>query len=172
MAMTRQAKQAWVEGAEAIFGESEIVLITHYQGLSVAKMSELRAQVREAGASFKVTKNRLAKRALQGTTYEPLAEQFTGPTAICFGMDPVSAAKVIAKFAKDHEKLQIIGGAFGTHLLDEAGIKQLATMPSLDELRGKIVALLNTPATRIAGVLQAPAGQLARVMGAYAASGQ
>ncbi len=172
MAMTRAAKEARIGGAESIFGESEIVLITQYQGLTVAEISELRAQVREAGASFKVAKNRLAKRALEGTTYEPLSDQFTGPTAICFGMDPVSAAKVIAGFAKGNEKLKLIGGAFGTHMLDEAGIKQLATMPSLDELRGKIVALLNTPATRMAGVLQAPAGQLARVFGAYAASGE
>ncbi len=172
MAMTREAKEAWVEGAESIFGESEIVLITKYQGLTVAEISELRAQVREVGASFKVTKNRLAKRAIKGTNFEPLSDQFEGPTAICFGMDPVSAAKVIAKFAKDNEKLEIIGGAFGTTLLDQAQVKQLATMPSLDELRGTIVALLNTPATRLAGVTQAPAGQLARVFGAYAASGE
>ena len=172
MAMTRTAKEAWVGEANSIFGESEIVLITHYQGLSVAEISALRSKIRAAGASFKVTKNRLAQRALEGTTYEPLADQFSGPTAICFGMDPVSAAKVIADFAKGNDKLQLVGGAFGTHMLDAAGIKQLATMPSLDELRGKIVALLNTPATRIAGVLQAPAGQLARVFGAYAASGE
>lgn len=170
MAMTRAAKEAWVSNAGGIFGESEIVLITHYQGLSVAEISDLRAQVREAGASFKVTKNRLAKRALRDTQYEPLSEMFQGPTAIAYGMDPVSAAKVIANFSKKNEKLQLVGGAFGTHMLDVAGIKQLATMPSLDELRGKIVALLNTPATRLAGVTQAPAGQLARVFGAYGAT--
>jgi large subunit ribosomal protein L10 len=172
MAMTRAAKESWVEGANSIFGESEIVLITQYQGLNVAEISALRSQVREAGASFKVAKNRLAKRAIEGTNFAALSDHFTGPTAICFGMDPVSAAKVIATFAKGNDKLKLIGGAFGETLLDEAKIKQLATMPSLDELRGKIVALLNTPATRMAGVLQAPAGQLARVFGAYAASGE
>lgn len=172
MAMTRAAKEAWVEGANSIFGENEIVLITQYQGLNVAEISALRSQVREAGASFKIAKNRLAKRAIEGTNFAALSDQFTGPTAICFGMDPVSAAKVIATFAKGNDKLKLIGGAFGETLLDEAKIKQLATMPSLDELRGKIVALLNTPATRMAGVLQAPAGQLARVFGAYAASGE
>lgn len=172
MAMTRAAKQEWVGDANSIFGESEVVLITQYQGMTVAQMSDLRSKVREAGASFLVTKNRLAKLALDGTAYESLKDQFAGPTAICFGMEPASAAKVIATFAKGNEKLQLVGGAFGTHLLDAEGIKQLATMPSLDELRGKIVALLNTPATRIAGVLQAPAGQLARVFGAYAASGE
>lgn len=172
MAMTRTAKEVWVEQAGAIFGEAQIVLITHYQGLSVAEMSALRQQVREAGAGFKVTKNRLARRALAGTAYESLADQFVGPTAIAYGDDPVAAAKVIAAFAKGNEKLQLVGGAFGSTLLDEAKIKQLATMPSLDELRAKILAMLNTPATRIAGVLQAPAGQLARVFGAYGSSEQ
>ena len=169
--MNRTEKQEWVSAANEIFGGAQIVIVTHYQGLTVAEVSALRAKVREAGAGFKVTKNRLAKRALEGTAYESLAEMFSGPTAIAYSDDPVAAAKVIASFAKDNEKLVMLGGAFGEQVLDQAGIKQLATLPSLDELRGKIVALLNTPATRIAGVLQAPAGQLARVFGAYGAQG-
>lgn len=169
--MNRTEKKEWVSTANEIFGGAQIVIVTHYQGLTVAEISALRAKVREAGAGFKVTKNRLAKRALEGTVYEPLVEMFSGPTAIAYSDDPVAAAKVIAGFAKDNEKLVMLGGAFGEQVLDQAGIKQLATLPSLDELRGKIVALLNTPATRIAGVLQAPAGQLARVFGAYGAQG-
>ncbi|MCI5050077.1 MAG: 50S ribosomal protein L10 [Rickettsiales bacterium] len=167
--MERAQKVEWVAGANEIFSGASIVIVTHYQGLTVAEMSELRSKVRAAGASFKVTKNRLTKRAIKDTTYEPLADMFSGPTAVAYSDDPVAAAKVIAAFAKDNEKLVMLGGAFGEHTLDQAGIKQLATMPSLDELRGKIVALLNTPATRVAGVLQAPAGQLARVFGAYGA---
>ncbi len=170
--MDRAEKQQWVSDVHEIFASKAIVLVTHYQGLNVAEVSELRTKVRDAGAGFKVTKNRLAKRALKDTQYEPLSDMFTGPTAIAFADDPVAVAKVIAAFAKDNEKLVMMGGAFGDHMLDQSGIKQLATMPSLDELRGKIVALLNTPATRIAGVLQAPAGQLARVVGAYGASAE
>lgn len=171
MAMQRAAKTEWVKSVHDIFSTTDIVIITHYKGLSVAEISELRGQAREAGASFKVTKNRLAKLSLKDTQYEGLSEHFNGPTAIAYANDPVAAAKVIATFAKKNEKLVMLGGAFGEHQLDEAAIKQLATMPSLDELRGKLVALINTPATRLAGVLQAPAGQLARVCGAYGAQG-
>lgn len=169
--MNRTQKQEWVSSANDYFDNADIVIVTHYQGLTVADITKLRGQVREAGASFKVTKNRLAKRALVGTKYEKLADMFKGPTAVAYANDPVAAAKVIANFAKQNEKLVMLGGAFGTQVLNESSIKQLATLPSLDELRGKIVALLNTPATRIAGVLQAPAGQLARVFGAYGAQG-
>ena len=171
MAMKRTAKEAWVSSVHDVFASTEIVIITHYKGLTVAEMSDLRGQVRAAGARFKVTKNRLARRSLEGTQYANLAEHFTGPTAIAYADDPVAAAKVIAAFAKKNEKLVMIGGAFGQHQLNEEGIKQLATLPSLDELRGKLLALINTPATRLAGVLQAPAGQLARVCGAYGAQG-
>lgn len=169
--MERARKHKWVGEVNEIFGGAEIVIVTHYKGLNVAQMSTLRDNVRKAGAGFRVTKNRLTKRALEGTKYEGLSSHFKGPTAVAWSNDPVSAAKVIAEFAKGHENLVMLGGAFGEHTLDEAGLKQLATMPSLDELRGMIVALLNTPATRIAGVLQAPAGQLARVFGAYGTQG-
>lgn len=171
MAMTRTAKEAWVSNVHDVFASTDIVIVTHYKGLSVAEMSDLRAKTRAAGASFKVTKNRLAKRSLENTQYAGLADMFTGPTAIAFANDPVAAAKVIAEFSKKNEKLVMLGGAFGEHQLDEAAIKQLATMPSMDELRAKLIALINTPATRLAGVLQAPAGQLARVCGAYGAQG-
>jgi large subunit ribosomal protein L10 len=124
-----------------------------------------------AGASFKVTKNRLAKLALAGTPYEGLADLFEGPTAIAFSIDPVAAAKVAVGYAKDNEKLTVIGGAMGAMRLDADGIKALATLPSLDELRARLVGMISTPATRIAGVLQAPAGQVARVLAAHAEQG-
>ena len=166
--MNRAEKKQWIEDTNGLFGGADIVLVTQYKGLTVADMSKLRGQVRAAGASFRVTQNRLTKLSLNGTQYEPLKDLFKGPTAVAFSSDPVSAAKVIAGFAKDNEKLVLVGGAFGKQILSQADIKQLATLPSLDELRSKILALINTPATRIAGVLQAPAGQLARVFGAYA----
>lgn len=166
--MDRATKQHWIDTANPLFGEAKIMLISHYQGLTVKEISALRVQVRAAGATFKVTKNLLAKRALKGTPYESLMPMFKGPTAVLLAEDPVAAAKVISTFSKDNEKLVLVGGAFGDHALDAAAIKQLATLPSLDELRGKIIGLLNAPATKIAGVLQAPAAQLARVFGAYA----
>lgn len=170
MAMSRATKTQWVDDMHGIMSDSEVVIIAHYKGMSVSEMSELRTNVRNAGAGFKVTKNRLTKIALKDTQYETLAANFNGPTAIAYSSDPVAAAKSLAEFAKKNDKLQLIAGAFGEHQLDVDGIKQLATMPSLDEMRAKIVALIQTPATRIAGVVQAPAGQLARVIGAYGAS--
>jgi large subunit ribosomal protein L10 len=128
--------------------------------------------MREAGGKFKVTKNRLAKIALKETKFEALEESFKGPTAIAVSKDPVAAAKIAVEFANENEKLTIIGGALEADLLDVDGVELLAKLPSLDELRGKIVGLLQAPATKVAGVLQAPAGQLARVMGAYAANGE
>ncbi|HCP01754.1 MAG TPA: 50S ribosomal protein L10, partial [Rhodospirillaceae bacterium] len=118
--------------------------------------------------SYKVTKNRLAKLALAGTPYEPIVDLFSGPTAIAYSADPVAAARVAVDFAKENDKLIVVGGAMGDTRLDESAVKALASLPSLDELRGKLVGLLNAPATKVAGVLQAPAGQLARVIGAYA----
>jgi large subunit ribosomal protein L10 len=149
-----------------------VVVVTQYSGLSVGEMTELRAQMRGAGANVKVTKNRLTKRALAGTRYEGLEAMFTGPTAMACSGDPVAAAKVTIGFAKTHPKLIVIGGGLGDKVLDAEGIKSLASLPSLDELRGKLIGLINTPATRLAGVLQAPAGQLARVLAAYAEKGQ
>jgi len=147
---------------------SSCLIVTHQNGLDAAEVHELRQKVRGAGASYKVTKNTLISLALAGTKFEPLKSLFTGPTAIAYSADPVAAAKVIVEFAGKNDKLQIIGGALDDTQLDVAGVKALATMPSLDELRGKILGLVQAPATKIAGVLQAPGAQVARVLGAYA----
>ena len=152
------------------FESNNLVVLTHQSGLTVAEVTELRKQMRDAGGSFKVTKNRLAKIALKGTKFEGMADSFTGPTAIAVSTDPVAAAKIAVEFADKNEKLQIICGSLEAEALDANAVKALAKLPSLDELRGKIIGLIQAPATKIAGVLQAPAGQLARVFGAYGSS--
>ncbi len=157
-----------VDSLHRTLSGTELLVITQQVGMTVAEVTTLRRQMREAGAGFKVTKNRLARRALEGTKFAKLAPLFKGPTAVAFSTDPVAAAKVAVTYANANEKLTIVGGAMGETLLDPDGVKALATLPSLNELRGKLVGLLQTPATRLAQVLQAPAGQLARVMGAYA----
>lgn len=167
--MDRAQKQEVVKDLHGVFNSAGVVVVTHYNGLNVADMTDLRDRLREIGASFKVTKNRLTKLALNGTDKAPLEDLFTGPTGIGFSDDPVAAPKVLVKFAKDHDNLKILGGMMGEVMLDENAIKDLASLPSLDELRAKLVGLLSTPATRIAGVLQAPASQVARVIGAYGA---
>jgi len=167
--MDRAQKQELVKDLNGVFGSAEVVVVAHYSGLSVADMTDLRVKMRETGASFKVTKNRLTKLALKGTDKEPLSDLFEGPTAIGFSDDPVAAPKALVNFAKGNENLVILGGMMGELVLDEAAVKGLASLPSLDELRARIAAMLNTPATRIASVLQAPAGQVARVLGAYGA---
>ncbi|MBO6522143.1 MAG: 50S ribosomal protein L10 [Rhodospirillales bacterium] len=164
--MDRSEKTELVSSLRGTFESTSIVVVAHYSGLNVDDMNDLRAKMRDAGASFKVTKNRLTRLALEGTPYDQLGELFTGPTAIAYSDDPVAPAKVAVEFAKKNEKLVVLGGAMGETRLDTDGIKQLATLPSLDELRAKIVGMLNTPATRVAGVLQAPAGQVARVLSA------
>jgi len=168
----RARKEELVTDLNQSFGDAALVVVTQQSGMTVAESTDLRARMREAGAGYKVTKNRLAKLALAGTTYEPISDLFNGPTAIAYSADPVAAARVAVNFAKENDKLVVIGGAMGETLLDESAVKALADLPSLDELRGKIVGMLNTPATRVAGVLQAPAGQLARVLGAYANQGE
>jgi len=168
----RTAKKQLVESLNAMFAENELVVVTHQAGLTVAEVTDLRRKMRDAGASYKVTKNRLAKIALAGTKFEPITELFTGPTAVAVSKDPVAAAKVAVEFAEKNEKLTVVGGGLGDQALDMAGVKALAKLPSLDELRGKIVGIIQTPATRVAGVLQAPAGQLARVLQAKADQGE
>lgn len=167
--MDRAQKQEMVKDLGGVFKDAGVVVVAHYSGLSVKDMTALRAEMRETGAHFRVTKNRLTKLALDGTGKAPIADLFTGPTAIGYSEDPVAAPKALVKFAKENENLVILGGMMGETVLDEGAVKDLAALPSLDELRAKIVALLNTPATRIAGVLQAPAGQVARVISAYGA---
>ena len=166
--MDRVQKEELVSSLNAIFGSVNLIVVTRPVGLTVAESTDLRVRMRESGASFKVTKNRLTRLALKGTKFESLSDLFTGPTAIAFSKDPIAAAKVAVKYAEGNGKLEIIGGGLFEEVLDVAGIKTLATLPSLDELRARIVGVICTPATRIAGVLQAPGGQLARVVHAYA----
>lgn len=165
--MDRSQKEELVASLRTLFSQTGLVVVTHQTGLSVAEATELRRRMRNAGAVFKVTKNRLARRALEGTPYQGLAALFVGPTAIACSSDPVAAAKVAVEYAKDNERLVILGGALGERALDVAGVKSLAALPSLDELRARLAALVKTPATRVAGALQAPAAQLGRVFAAY-----
>jgi large subunit ribosomal protein L10 len=163
-----KAKKAEVvESLNGLFAEAGSVVVAHYTGMTVAEMGEFRARARAGGVSFKVAKNRLAMRALKGTAAEPIAHLFKGPTGIAYSKDPIAASKVAVTYAKDNDKLVILGGVVGTTALDVNGVKALAELPSLDALRAKLVGLLVAPATKIAGIVQAPAGQLARVIAAY-----
>ena len=167
--MDRSQKTDAVAQLNAVFNEAGVVVVTRNLGLSVAQSTDLRTKMRDAGASYKVAKNRLAKLALKNTQYEGLEEYLTGPTALAWSTDPVAAAKAAVDFAKTNDKLEIVGGAMGSTQLDAAGVKALASMPSLDELRAKIVGLVNAPATKVAQLVNAPAAKLARVFGAYGA---
>jgi large subunit ribosomal protein L10 len=171
-AVDRAQKSEMVSTLNQVFSSTGVVVVAHYSGLNVAQMTDLRGRMREAGASLKVAKNRLVKLALKDTDVEHISDLFQGPTVIAYSDDPVAAPKVAAEFAKANNALVILGGAMGPTTLDAKGVEALATMPSLDELRAKLVGMIQTPATRIAGVLQAPAGQLARVFGAYADKGE
>ncbi len=166
--MDRAQKQELTQSLHQDLAASVCVVVTHQSGLSVAEVTQLRRQIRSAGARYRVTKNRLVKRALDGTPFEGLAPLFTGPTAIAFSADPVAAAKAAVDYANRNAKLTIVGGGLAGQVLDEAGVKALATLPSLDELRGKIIGLINAPATKLAGLLQAPGAQLARLLAAHA----
>ncbi|MCW5696494.1 MAG: 50S ribosomal protein L10 [Bauldia sp.] len=166
--MDRAEKRESVATLNAAFSETGVVIVAHYSGLTVADMTTLRARMRQAGASTKVVKNRLAKLALRGTPAEPISDLFSGPTLVAYSSDPVGTAKAAVDYARTNEKLILLGGAMGATKLDADGIKALATLPSLDELRAKLVGMIQTPATRIAQVIKAPAGQIARVLNAYA----
>ncbi len=170
--MDRASKEELVSHYSGIFDDAGVIVVTHYLGLSVPQLDDLRNQMADVGGTVKVTKNRLVKLALAGTDREAASEYFSGPTAIAFSDDPVAAPKIAAKFAKQNDSLVILGGLMGDKILDADSVKTLASLPSLDELRGKLVGLVNAPATKVAGVLQAPAGQLARVIGAKAAQGE
>ena len=170
--MDRAQKKELVSTLKEVFSNTNVIVVSHNLGLTVTQMNNLRGQMAEAGASLKVAKNRLVKLALEGTGAEGIKDLFNGPTVLGYSDDPVAAPKIISAFAKENDKLVVLGGAMGETVLDENGIKALAELPSLDELRAKLVALIQTPATRVAGVVQAPAGQLARVMGAYASKGE
>jgi len=167
----RAEKLEIVDSLRGVFAGAGVVVVTHFQGLSVAELTELRRSMSDAGAKFRVTKNRLAKIALAETSFSPIGDLFTGPTAIAYSEDPVAAPKAAVDFAKKNEKLVVIGGGLDGNLLSADQVKSLASLPSLDELRAKLIGLLNTPAQRIASVLQAPAGQVARVISAHAEQG-
>ncbi|MDF0540935.1 50S ribosomal protein L10 [Sphingobium sp. H39-3-25] len=166
--MDRNQKADVVSALNATFAELGVVVVTRNLGMTVAQSTDLRQKMRDAGATFKVTKNRLAKIALKDTQYEQISSLLTGPIALASSVDPVAAAKVVIDFAKTNDKLEIVGGAMGEMLLDANGVKALASMPSLDELRAKLIGLIVAPATKLATVTQAPAAQLARVFNAYA----
>ncbi|MGC1778816.1 MAG: 50S ribosomal protein L10 [Xanthobacteraceae bacterium] len=166
--MERAAKSEAVTALGAVFKATKVVVVAHYSGLTVVQMQTLRRQMKQAGASVKVAKNRLAKIALEGSDVASIAPLLKGPALIAFSGDPVAAPKVAVDFAKTHERFIILGGAMGTTSLDPNGVKALAALPSLDELRAKLVGLLQAPATKIAQVITAPAAKVARVVQAYA----
>jgi large subunit ribosomal protein L10 len=166
--MERGEKAMAVDALKGVFAGSGSVVVAHYSGLTVAEMTSLRGRMRDAGAQVKVVKNRLAKIALKGMPGEAAADLFTGPVAIAFAADPISAPKAAVDFAKTNDKLIVIGGFMGEIVLDPNGVKSLASLPSLDELRGKLVGLIQAPAQKLAALAQAPAGKLARVIQAYA----
>lgn len=165
--MERAEKREFVTELTEVFKASGSVVVAHYAGVTVAQMNDFRSKMRAAGGTVKVAKNRLAKIALQGTEAEGISDLFTGQTLIAYSNDPITAPKVVVDFAKTNDKIVVLGGAMGTTTLNAEAVKSLATLPSLDELRGKLLGLLNAPATRIATVVSAPAAQLARVFAAY-----
>ena len=166
--MDRSQKAESVAQLNAVFNEVGVVVITRNLGMSVAQSTALRGKVREAGATYKVAKNRLAKLAIKDTNYAGIDEMFTGPTAIASSVDPIAAAKAVVDFAKTNDRIEIVGGAMGAQVLTAEGIKALASLPSLDELRAKLIGLVQAPATKIAQLTTAPAAKLARVFAAYA----
>ena len=166
--MDKAGKAVALEAYKQVFADAGVIVVTQYSGLTVRELTDLRGKLKAEGANLKVIKNRLAKIALEGKGGDAAGAMFVGPVAIAFSPDPVAASKVVADFAKTNDKLVLIGALMGDQVLDQAAVKQLAALPSLDQLRGKIIGLIQAPATKIAGVLAAPGGQLARVIGAYA----
>ena len=169
MGMTREQKEAEVTALGERFANDEVVVVTEYAGLTVKELETFRGDLRKEGASFKVTKNSLAKIAIKGTKFEGIADMFTGPIGIATSQDPVAAARVTQKFAKDNDNLKIIGGALGTDVLDVKGIEALAKMPSLDEVRATIAGLIMAPARNLASLVGAPGSNVA---GAVKAAGE
>ncbi|MBV8095874.1 MAG: 50S ribosomal protein L10 [Acetobacteraceae bacterium] len=166
--MDRAQKREFVSSLAQVFAATSMVVVTRNEGLTVAEATDLRRRMRAAGATFRVAKNRLAALAVDGTRFDGIKPLLKGPTALAWADDPVAVAKTTVEFARTNEKLVLVGGALGPQTLDASGVRALAELPSLDTLRAQLVGLIATPATRIAGVLQAPGGQLARVFGAYA----
>ena len=170
--MDRAAKQESITELSGVFKASNVVVVAHYSGLTVAQMQTLRKQMKVAGAQVKVAKNRLAKIALKDTDAAIISPLLKGPTVLAYSGDPVVAPKVAVDFAKTNEKFVIVGGSMGKTVLNVDGVKALASLPSLDELRGKIVGLIVAPATKLAQLANAPAGKLARVIQAHASKGE
>ncbi len=166
--MDRAHKQEKVDAMHRTFQAAEMVVVAHQNGLTVAESTDLRRKMRAAGASFRVTKNRLARIALKGTRYENLDDLFKGPTVVATAADPVAVAKVAVDYARTNDKLRLLGGGLGERRLDTASVEALAKLPPLTELRARLLGMLQTPASRIVGVLQAPGGQIARVLKAHA----
>ena len=166
--MDRTEKKELIDELNGVFQKTAVVVVAHYSGLTVAQLQRLRKQMREAGATVQVTKNRLTKIALEGTDVASIGSLLTGPTILAYSDDPVAAPKAAAAFAKDFEKFVILGGAMGKTALDPNGVRSLATMPSLDELRGRLIGLIQAPATKLAQLAMAPQAKLARVFQAYA----
>ncbi len=166
--MDRSQKAESVAQLSEVFGQVGVVVVTRNLGLTVKQSTDLRTKMRDVGATYKVAKNSLAKLAVQDTDYQGLGDFLVGPTGLAWSVDPVAAAKAVVDFAKTNDKLEIVGGSLGATVLNEAGVRSLASMPSLDELRGRIVGLVNAPATKLAQLVNAPASKLARVFAAYA----
>ena len=166
--MDRAQKAESIEALKGVFASAGAVVVAHYSGLTVAEMTDLRGKLRKEGATLKVVKNTLVKKAMNGAGSEAADRLFTGPVAIAFAPDPVSAAKVAVDYAKTNDKFVVQGAVMGSTVLDAKGVGALATLPSLDQIRGQLIGLIQGPATKVAGVLAAPAGQLARVFNAYA----
>lgn len=166
--MLRSEKKQFVSDLEEVYKSSSSVIVTHYHGLTVSQLTKLRQSLRSQGAKFKVIKNTLSKIAANDSEISQISGLFSGPSAIAYSEDPIAAAKGVVEFAKDNEQLKIIGGVVDGKSLTIAEVKQLAELPSMDELRGKFIGILQAPATKLATVLQAPASQLARVINGYA----
>ena len=159
--MSKEKKQVYIEDMKKSFDNAEAVIVAHYQGLTVSQLDELRSQMREHGIQFKITKNRITKIALEKTKCKELSDLFKGPTAIALSKDAITSAKILTKFSKENEKLKILGGIMGSDILDVAGVQNVATLPTLDEARAKIVGILRSPAQKIASILLAPASKIA-----------
>ena len=165
--MERSEKRDVVTALHDVIAKTGVVVVAHYAGLTVAQMTRLRSDMRSAGGQVKVAKNRLVKLALEGTDAKGIADLLKGPTCLAYSADPIAAPKIAVKFAKANEKFVILGGAMGTTVLDAKGVNSLADLPSLDELRGQLIGLLQAPASKIARTLNEPGAQLARVFAAY-----
>ena len=159
--ISKEKKQNYISEMTSQFDKSEAVIVTHYQGLTVKQLDELRAKMREHGIIFKITKNRITKIALEKTKCKNLSDLFSGPTAVALSKDAITSAKILTNFSKENKNLKILGGIMGNEILDVAGVKNVATLPSLDEARAKIVGILRSPAQKIASILLAPASKIA-----------